>query len=115
MLYHETLMCCPLYFWPYNGSYYFGHVNLILGSSDHLKIFSEIKIPKVERNEVLIKVHAAGINPLDTYIRSGQFMPTYLPTLPYTPGGDVCGEVVEIGSDVTEFSIGDKGCVFTLR
>ena len=38
-------------------------------------------------------------------------MPTYLPTLPYTPGGDVCGEVVEIGSDVSEFSIGDKGCV----
>ena len=42
-------------------------------------------------------------------------MPTYLPTLPYTPGGDVCGEVVEIGADVTEFSIGDKGCVLIQR
>ena len=89
-----------------NGSYY-GPCNY--------EIFLEINIPKVESNEVLIKVRAAGINPLDTYIRSGQFMPTYLPTLPYTPGGDVCGEVVEVGSDVSEFSIGDKGCVFTLR
>ena len=42
-------------------------------------------------------------------------MPAYLPTLPYTPGGDVCGEVVEIGADVSEFCIGDKGWVFMLR
>ena len=73
--------------------------------------FSEIEIPKAASNEVLIKVHAAGINPVDTYIRAGQYIPSRLPALPYTPGGDVCGEVVEVGSDVTEFSIGDKGKV----
>lgn len=62
----------------------------------------------------MIKVHAAGINPVDTYIRAGQYLPSRLPSLPYTPGGDVCGEVVEVGSDVSEFSIGDKGKVLNL-
>ena len=75
------------------------------------KIRLEIEIPKTASNEVLIKVHAAGINPVDTYIRAGQYLPSRLPALPYTPGGDVCGEVVEVGSDVSEFSIGDKGMV----
>ena len=51
---------------------------------------------------------AAGINPVDTYIRSGNYIPSRLPSLPYTPGGDVCGEVVEIGDEVTEFVVGDK-------
>ena len=73
------------------------------------KIRLEIEIPKAASNEVLIKVHAAGINPVDTYIRAGQYLPSRLPALPYTPGGDVCGEVVEVGADVSEFSIGDKG------
>ena len=79
-----------------------------------LRIRSEIEIPKAASNEVLIKVHAAGINPVDTYIRAGQYIPSRLPALPYTPGGDVCGEVVEVGADVSEFSIGDKGMVRTM-
>ena len=79
-----------------------------------LRIRLEIEIPKAASNEVLIKVHAAGINPVDTYIRAGQYIPSRLPALPYTPGGDVCGEVVEVGSDVSEFSIGDKGKVWPL-
>ena len=79
-----------------------------------LRIRSEIEIPKAASNEVLIKVHAAGINPVDTYIRAGQYIPSRLPALPYTPGGDVCGEVVEVGADVNQFSIGDEGMVRTM-
>ena len=79
-----------------------------------LRIRSEIEIPKAASNEVLIKVHAAGINPVDTYIRAGQYIPSRLPALPYTPGGDVCGEVVEVGADVSQFSIGDEGMVRTM-
>ena len=86
----------------------------ILTCTQLLRIRSEIEIPKAASNEVLIKVHAAGINPVDTYIRAGQYIPSRLPALPYTPGGDVCGEVVEVGADVSEFSIGDKGMVRTM-
>ena len=63
---------------------------------------------KPAENEVLIKVAGAGINPLDTYIRSGLFAPEMLPTLPYTPGGDIGGIVVECGSNVKEFKTGDQ-------
>ena len=62
-----------------------------LSCTQLLRIRSEIEIPKTASNEVLIKVHAAGINPVDTYIRTGQYIPSRLPALPYTLGGDVCG------------------------
>ena len=51
---------------------------------------------------------AAGINPVDTYIRSGNYLPERLPTLPYTPGGDVSGIVTKIGNNVKEFKVGDS-------
>ncbi|GFN96990.1 quinone oxidoreductase [Plakobranchus ocellatus] len=61
--------------------------------------------------KVLIKVSAAGVNPLDTYIRSGTF--AALPPLPYTPGSDAAGIVQVVGSEVNKFKKGDR--VFTLR
>ncbi|PAA67701.1 hypothetical protein BOX15_Mlig024454g1, partial [Macrostomum lignano] len=48
--------------------------------------------------QVLIKALAAGVNPVETYIRSGQY--ATLPKLPYTPGSDCAGEVVAVGKDV---------------
>lgn len=56
--------------------------------------------------QVLIKVHACGINPVDTYIRSGSHKRK--PTLPYTPGTDVAGVVEEVGEHVTAFKV--LGC-----
>jgi NADPH2:quinone reductase len=56
--------------------------------------------------QVLIDVKAAGVNPVDTYIRSGQY--ATLPPLPYTPGSDAGGIVAGIGSDVHGFDIGDR-------
>ena len=46
-------------------------------------------------NQALIRLHAAGVNPVDTYIRSGQY--ARLPSLPYTPGMDGAGEVLALG------------------
>jgi NADPH2:quinone reductase len=57
----------------------------------------ETEIMTPEADEVLVKVEAAGINPVDTYIRTGNYLPSRLPKLPYTPGGDVCGTVTAIG------------------
>ena len=53
--------------------------------------------------QVLIKVNASGVNPVDTYIRSGAY--ARLPALPYTPGSDAAGVVEEVGSDVTKFKV----------
>ncbi len=55
---------------------------------------------------VLVDVRAAGVNPVDTYIRSGQY--ASLPPLPYTPGADAAGVVIEVGVDVQDVKIGDR-------
>ena len=57
-------------------------------------------------SQVLVRVHAAGVNPVDTYIRSGVYAAK--PPLPYTPGSDGAGEVLAVGSEVTGFNAGDR-------
>jgi NADPH2:quinone reductase len=56
--------------------------------------------------QVLVKVNAVGVNPVDTYIRSGQY--AALPPLPYTPGSDAAGIVEGVGSDVRDIKPGDR-------
>ncbi len=56
--------------------------------------------------QVVVSVKAAGVNPVDTYIRSGKY--ASLPPLPYTPGSDAAGIVESVGSDVHDFSAGDR-------
>ncbi|NXA50493.1 QOR oxidoreductase, partial [Nothocercus julius] len=60
--------------------------------------------------QVLIKVHACGVNPVETYIRSGTY--ARKPALPYTPGSDVAGVIESVGEHVTVFKKGDR--VFTI-
>jgi NADPH2:quinone reductase len=62
--------------------------------------------PTAGEGQVLVKVAAAGVNPVDTYIRAGQY--PILPELPYTPGGDGAGTVEAVGSGVREFAQGDR-------
>ncbi|GFN96994.1 quinone oxidoreductase [Plakobranchus ocellatus] len=81
------------------------------GGTEKLKLQTKVDIPTPGRDEVLIKVSAAGINPVDTYIRSGTF--SSRPGLPYTPGFDAAGIVEDVGSEVTEFKKGDR--VYTLQ
>ena len=57
-------------------------------------------------SHVLVDVKAAGVNPVDTYIRSGQY--ASLPPLPYTPGADAAGVVIQVGDDVQDVKIGDR-------
>jgi NADPH:quinone reductase len=56
--------------------------------------------------QVLVDIKAAGVNPVDTYIRSGQY--ASLPPLPYTPGSDAAGLIAGVGSGVQDFKIGDR-------
>ena len=66
----------------------------------------EVDQPKPSRGEILIKVEAAGVNPVDTYIRGGTY--PVLPNLPYTPGMDSAGIVEAIGEGVSKFNPGDR-------
>jgi len=56
--------------------------------------------------QVLVAIHAAGVNPVETYIRSGAY--ALLPNVPYTPGGDGAGVVEAVGPGVDSVSVGDR-------
>lgn len=71
----------------------------------------EIADPTPGPGEVVIDILAAGVNPADTYMRSGTY--AIVPDLPYTPGGDGGGIISAIGDGVTEFQIGDRVLVGT--
>ncbi len=66
----------------------------------------EVPDPKPGRGEVLIDVKAAGVNPVETYIRTGTY--AVKPPLPYTPGMDAAGVVASVGEGVTRFQPGDR-------
>jgi len=68
----------------------------------------EMPDPKPGDGTVVVRVRAAGVNPVDTYLRSGSYPPQRLPKLPYTPGMDAAGEVVSVGRGVAEVKAGDR-------
>jgi len=65
----------------------------------------EVATPRPAPGQVLVRMHAIGVNPVETYIRAGTY--ARLPALPYTPGNDGAGVVEQIGDSVTEFKPGD--------
>lgn len=70
------------------------------GGSDKLAL-ETVPTPALKAGEILIEVHYAGVNPIDWKMRSG-FLRDYMPIqLPFTPGIDVSGVVVEVGPGVT--------------
>jgi NADPH2:quinone reductase len=80
------------------------------GGPEVLKL-EEIPTPKPQANQVLVKIHAAGVNPYDTYMRMGTY--AIKPPLPYTPGSDAAGVVEAVGNGVTRVKPGDR--VYTAR
>ncbi len=75
------------------------------GDPDQLRL-ETTPDPVVSEGQVGVKVFAAGINPVDTYIRSGTY--AVKPELPYTPGFDGAGEVVELGKGVEGLELGER-------
>src|SRR5262245_32622263 len=75
------------------------------GAADVMKL-EEIETPEPGENEVLVSIKAAGVNPVDTYIRSGVY--AQKPNLPYTPGKDGAGIVEKTGAGVMKFKVGER-------
>jgi NADPH:quinone reductase-like Zn-dependent oxidoreductase len=69
--------------------------------------FAELPRPVPGPGEILVEVHAAGLNPIDTMIPKGTFKPILKFELPATIGSDLAGVVVEVGNRVTRFKPGD--------
>ena len=68
--------------------------------------FEEIDLKPPRGNEVQIKIMACAVNFPDLLMIQGKYQ--FKPPLPFSPGGEFSGEVVEVGEDVTGFSVGDR-------
>jgi len=66
----------------------------------------EIPTPSPAAGQVLVRIHAAGVNPYDTYMRNGTY--AIKPPLPYTPGSDGAGVVEAVGEGVNRVKPGDR-------
>ena len=80
------------------------------GGPEVLKL-EEVPTPKPAAGQVLVGVHAAGVNPYDTYMRAGTY--AQKPALPYTPGSDAAGVIEAIGEGVKKVKPGDR--VYTAK
>ena len=69
--------------------------------------FMDVPVTTLQPNELLVKVHAAGINPIDNMIPTGIFKAVLHFQLPATVGSDLAGEIVAVGEKVTAFKPGD--------
>ncbi len=77
------------------------------GGPDVLK-YEEAPRPVPAADEVLIKVYASGVNPVDYKMRKGLAQSVFPIDLPFIPGWDVSGEIEEVGSDILTFKKGDE-------
>jgi NADPH2:quinone reductase len=75
------------------------------GEPEVMKL-EEVPDPRPGPGQVMVRVHAAGINPVETYVRSGRY--ARLPELPYTPGTDAGGSVEAVGEGVRDFAVNDR-------
>ena len=66
----------------------------------------EVPDPAPGNDQLVVSIKAAGINPVDTYVRSGTY--ARKPSLPYTPGFDAAGIVAAAGANVRRFKAGDR-------
>jgi len=75
------------------------------GEPEVLK-YEDAPDPKPGPGQVLLRIKAAGVNPVDTYVRSGKY--AQMPAMPFIPGGDAAGVIEAIGPNVSSVSVGDR-------
>jgi len=77
------------------------------GSEDRVRS-GDVPQPEVQEDDVLVQIHAAGVNPLDSKIRSGEFKLILPYRLPVILGNEFAGVVVRVGARVRRFKPGDE-------
>ncbi|MEO1185237.1 MAG: alcohol dehydrogenase catalytic domain-containing protein, partial [Cyanobacteria bacterium J06636_27] len=77
------------------------------GDADELR-YEDVEAPKIKPDELLVKVHAAGVNPIDWKIRKGMLKVISGNKFPMILGFDLAGEVLEVGSQVENFRVRDE-------
>ena len=77
------------------------------GKKEKLQL-TEIAEPVVKENDILVQVHSAGVNLLDSKIRNGEFKMILPYKTPFTLGHDVSGVVIKVGSRVSKFKVGNE-------
>jgi len=77
------------------------------GKKEKLQL-TVIAEPVVKENDVLVQIHSAGVNLLDTKIKNGEFKMILPYKTPFTLGHDVAGVVTKVGSKVSKFKVGDE-------
>ena len=75
------------------------------GGPEVMKL-EDVPTPEPGPGQVLVKIEAAGVNPVDTYLRSGNH--AHAPALPYTPGKDASGVIEKTGDGISRFHVGDR-------
>jgi len=75
------------------------------GPPEVMKV-EEVPDPRPGPGQVVVKIHAVGVNPVETYIRSGAY--ARLPALPFSPGNDAAGVVEGVGDGVEHVQAGDR-------
>jgi len=75
------------------------------GGPEVLKL-EEVPDPQPGPGQVVVRVHAVGVNPVEAYIRTGTYAAK--PNLPYTPGADGAGVVIKLGPEVKRLKAGDR-------
>ena len=76
-----------------------------LGSLDDIEIV-EIDSPELAEGQIRVAVLASGLNYVDSLMIEGKYQ--IKPPVPYRPGSEIVGRVVEVASDVTNLKIGDR-------
>ncbi|TBV08555.1 NADPH:quinone oxidoreductase family protein [Phytopseudomonas dryadis] len=74
-------------------------------------VLEEVAAPRAKGNEVLLEVHAAGVNFPDTLIIEGNYQ--FKPPLPFSPGGEAAGVVTAVGDKVAHLKVGDRVMALT--
>ncbi|WP_165680318.1 NADPH:quinone oxidoreductase family protein [Metapseudomonas otitidis] len=74
-------------------------------------VLEEVSSPEPKKNEVLIDVHAAGVNFPDTLIIEGKYQ--FKPPFPFSPGGEAAGTVAAVGEKITHLKPGDRVMALT--
>ena len=71
----------------------------------------DVPDPKPGPSQVLVRIRAVGVNPVDVWVRTGTYA-RYKPTLPYIPGSDAAGEIESVGAEVKGFAPGDRVYIY---